>query len=204
MAILNKNELSIANIGDSGFLVIRFKNGEPFCPHKSKEQQHAFNIPYQLSQLPTQADLEILRRKGKLTEMSKLKQVLKKKNNVCQDSPENADDYNIELKEGDIVVSATDGVFDNLFQHEVLTMVSDFKKAQANSMIKTDGQAQELSKILVDAAIDKFKNPKGKKTPYQRKYKKTYNATWEVSTLFDFILFVGRKRRRHHRSGVHS
>jgi len=83
VAILNKNELSIANIGDSGFLVIRFKNGEPFCPHKSKEQQHAFNIPYQLSQLPTQADLEILRRKGKLTEMSKLKQVLKKKNNVC-------------------------------------------------------------------------------------------------------------------------
>lgn len=47
--------------------------------------------------------------------MSKLKQVLKKKNNVCQDSPENADDYSIELKEGDIVVSATDGVFDNLF-----------------------------------------------------------------------------------------
>jgi serine/threonine protein phosphatase PrpC len=38
VAILNKNELSLANIGDSGFLVIRFKNGEPYCPHKSKEQ----------------------------------------------------------------------------------------------------------------------------------------------------------------------
>lgn len=37
IAVLNKNELSIANIGDSGFLVIRFKNGEPYCPHKSKE-----------------------------------------------------------------------------------------------------------------------------------------------------------------------
>ncbi len=37
IAILNKDELSIANIGDSGFLVIRFKNGEPYCPHKSKE-----------------------------------------------------------------------------------------------------------------------------------------------------------------------
>ena len=33
-------------------------------------------------------------------------------------------------------------------------------------MIKTDAQAQELAKILVDSAIDKFKNPKGKKTPY--------------------------------------
>ena len=115
IAILNKQELSIANIGDSGFLVIRFKNGEPYCPHKSKEQQHAFNIPYQLSQLPTQADLEILRKQGKLTEMAKLKQVLRKKNNVCQDSPDAADDYTIELKDGDIIVSATDGVFDNLF-----------------------------------------------------------------------------------------
>lgn len=38
VAILNKQELSISNIGDSGFLVIRFKNGEPYCPHKSKEQ----------------------------------------------------------------------------------------------------------------------------------------------------------------------
>ena len=47
--------------------------------------------------------------------MASLKKVLKKKNNVVQDGPENADDYSIELKEGDIIVSATDGVFDNLF-----------------------------------------------------------------------------------------
>ena len=46
IAILNKQTLHITNIGDSGFLVIRFKNGEPYCPHKSKEMQHAFNIPY--------------------------------------------------------------------------------------------------------------------------------------------------------------
>lgn len=59
--------------------------------------------------------------------MSKLKKVLKKKNNVCQDSPENADDYNVQLKDGDIIVSATDGVFDNLFQHEILTIVKEFR-----------------------------------------------------------------------------
>ena len=47
--------------------------------------------------------------------MEKLKKVLKKKNNVCQDSPDNADEYNIDLKDGDIIISATDGVFDNLF-----------------------------------------------------------------------------------------
>lgn len=119
--------------------------------------------------------------------MSKLKQVLKKKNNVCQDSPESADDYNIELKDGDIIVSATDGVFDNLFQHEMLSMVADYRKMISPLQLRTQQQAKELSKILVDASIAKFKDPKGKKTPYQRKYKKTYNATWEVSKLFQFL-----------------
>lgn len=126
--------------------------------------------------------MEILRKKGKLTEMAKLKNVLKRRNNVCQDSPENADEYTIELKDGDIVVSATDGVFDNLFQHEVLTMIKDYKETQPGGQLNKDSQAKELAKILVEASIDKFKNPKGKKTPYQRKYKKTFNATWEVST----------------------
>lgn len=37
IGLLNKNELSVCNIGDSGFLVVRFKNGEPYCPYKSKE-----------------------------------------------------------------------------------------------------------------------------------------------------------------------
>lgn len=60
--------------------------------------------------------------------MEKLKKVLKKKNNVCQDSPDNADEYNIDLKDGDIIISATDGVFDNLFQHEILTMVTEYKR----------------------------------------------------------------------------
>lgn len=80
-------------------------------------------------------------------------------------------------------MSATDGVFDNLFQHEVLSMVRDYRKAQPNYLITSEAQAQELAKIMVNAAVDKFKVPKGKKTPYQRKYKKTYNATWEVSKI---------------------
>lgn len=73
--------------------------------------------------------------------MSKLKQVLKKKNTVCQDSPENADEYTFALKDGDIVVSATDGVFDNLFQHEVLTMVTEYRKTQKDLSIASDAQA---------------------------------------------------------------
>ncbi len=34
--------------------------------------------------------------------------------------------------------------------------------------------------MIVNESLDKVKDKK-KKTPYQRKYKKTYNASWEVS-----------------------
>lgn len=52
--------------------------------------------------------------------MKKLRSVLKRTENLCQDTPEHADEYVYEMQEEDIIVSATDGVFDNLFQHEVL------------------------------------------------------------------------------------
>ena len=73
--------------------------------------------------------------------MDKLKNVLKKKNNVCQDSPCDADDYSVELKDGDIVISASDGVLDNLFQHELLKMVTDFKQSQPGNQITKACQA---------------------------------------------------------------
>lgn len=60
VGVLNQNKLKISNIGDSGFLLVRFKNGEPYVPLKSKEQQHGFNTPYQLTILPTDRDLEML------------------------------------------------------------------------------------------------------------------------------------------------
>lgn len=48
-------------------------------------------------------------------------------NNMCQDKPEHADDYTEELQDGDIIVTATDGVFDNLFNYEIYKCVHTFK-----------------------------------------------------------------------------
>lgn len=38
VAIRNQKEISIANLGDSGFLLIRFRNGEAYTAARSKEQ----------------------------------------------------------------------------------------------------------------------------------------------------------------------
>lgn len=46
---------------------------------------------------------------------------------MCQDLPEHSDEYTEELMDGDIIFSATDGVFDNLFSYEIFKCVRDFK-----------------------------------------------------------------------------
>lgn len=87
--ILNRENGTIytANIGDSGFIVVR--KGE--IVHRSEEQQHYFNTPFQLSMPPPGHGP-----------------------NVLSDSPESADTFEFPVKDGDVILVATDGVFDNV------------------------------------------------------------------------------------------
>jgi len=81
--------LRSANLGDSGFLLIR--DGDII--HRTKEQQFQFNFPYQLG--PT-----------------------------SRAQPKDADLASLELREGDKIVLGTDGLFDNLFDYEILQIVN--------------------------------------------------------------------------------
>jgi len=80
-------KLYTANIGDSGFLVVRC--GE--VVHRSQEQQHYFNTPFQLSLPPTELQSEVL-----------------------ADRPDAADQYAFSVEDGDVILLATDGIFDNV------------------------------------------------------------------------------------------
>eukprot|EP00345_Euplotes_harpa_P006604 CAMPEP_0168318512 /NCGR_PEP_ID=MMETSP0213-20121227/522_1 /TAXON_ID=151035 /ORGANISM="Euplotes harpa, Strain FSP1.4" /LENGTH=180 /DNA_ID=CAMNT_0008319591 /DNA_START=1671 /DNA_END=2213 /DNA_ORIENTATION=- len=107
--------MNVANLGDSGFLVIRYDEmTQSFqIVKKSKEQQHSFNTPYQLANIPKD------KFKAKIADQ------------FWSDEPTLADTYQVKLKPGDIIMLATDGLFDNLFKHEILRVVDDFVK-QAN------------------------------------------------------------------------
>ncbi|EDV47469.1 protein phosphatase PTC7 homolog [Drosophila erecta] len=92
--------LYTANIGDSGFLVVR--SGQVVC--RSQEQQHHFNTPYQLASPPPGHDIKAL-----------------------SDGPEAADTIKFPTQLGDVILLATDGVYDNVpesFLVEVLTEMS--------------------------------------------------------------------------------
>lgn len=96
--------LSVANLGDSGFIQLR-----PNAVHyHSTPQTHAFNTPYQLSIVPP-----------KMLALSKLFG-----GNPYGDLPRDASVTTHRMRHGDVLIFATDGVWDNLSPADLLKIVS--------------------------------------------------------------------------------
>jgi protein phosphatase PTC7 len=93
-------KLYSANIGDSGLLVVR----DDKVVHRSSEQQHYFNTPFQLSLPPSEMASDVL-----------------------SDQPEAADRYEFNVEDGDVIVLATDGVFDNVPDALLVEQISSIK-----------------------------------------------------------------------------
>ncbi|KAI9761947.1 MAG: Dual-specificity kinase, spindle pole body (SPB) duplication and spindle checkpoint function [Chaenotheca gracillima] len=97
--------LNVANLGDSGFVQLRLNA----VHYYSNPQTHAFNTPYQLTILPPRI-LAQSRIFGGLPN---------------HDLPEDADNVDRTVRHGDVLVYATDGVWDNLSAQQVLGIVSN-------------------------------------------------------------------------------
>lgn len=97
--ILNRenNTISTANIGDSGYLV--WRRGK--VAHQSQEQTHYFNTPFQLSTPYI--------------------------NNILSDRPESANQHTFAVEDGDIILVATDGVFDNVPENLLQEMLKQVR-----------------------------------------------------------------------------
>ena len=97
--------MEVANLGDSGFLIL----GPGKVAYRSTIQTHAFNTPYQLSKVPAKmmAQHRIFGGGQHFSEV-----------------PDQADVTRHKLRHGDIVVFATDGVWDNLSAQDTLGIVT--------------------------------------------------------------------------------
>lgn len=98
----------VANLGDSGYIHLRL-NAVHGC---SQPQTHAFNTPFQLSVIPP----AILRRMQAFGGAQ------------LADLPRDADESVHALRHGDVLVFASDGVWDNLFNQDILRIVSSAMK----------------------------------------------------------------------------
>ncbi|KAF9932922.1 Protein phosphatase PTC7 [Mortierella alpina] len=122
--------LRASNLGDSAFLVIRDKK----CIYESPSQQHFWNCPYQLTVLP-QKERERQQRRvhdnsdsdssssSDTSPKAKSTRVTQPRKKYVQDLPKDAVQTSHQLQDGDVIVLATDGFWDNVFTKEAIELV---------------------------------------------------------------------------------
>lgn len=98
------NTIGAANLGDSGFMVLRQGPGGMSIVCQSEEQQHGWNFPYQLMRLPPQLE--------------------KKYPSLKQDHACDAALYTYKVRSGDLVLMYSDGLRDNLHDAEILEIAN--------------------------------------------------------------------------------
>ncbi|KAK2740388.1 hypothetical protein FQN57_006128 [Myotisia sp. PD_48] len=134
--------VQLANLGDSGSLLFRLAA----VHHYSVPQTHAFNSPYQLAVMPPLMRMQTAMFGGKQYE----------------DLPQDANITNCSVQHGDVLVLATDGVFDNLNNQDVLKLVT-------SRMMRT-GAWHGTADMGISATdkLDALTKPGGLGTVYQR------------------------------------
>ena len=111
-----------ANLGDSGVLVLRPVAGQTCVKlFRSVEQQHSFNFPFQLS-----CDT----------------------GNANPDLPEHADVHKLEVTQDDLVILGTDGLFDNLFDAEIVAIVDAHSKQAGGANFHSEEVLQKMAQAV--------------------------------------------------------
>ncbi|GAB1199478.1 hypothetical protein APSETT444_008828 [Aspergillus pseudonomiae] len=101
---LDDGRVELANLGDSGSVLLRLAA----VHHYSIPQTHGFNTPYQLSIIPPR-----MRKQASIFGGAFL-----------EDFPRDAAVTNLHMQHGDVLLLATDGVFDNLNNQDILKLIT--------------------------------------------------------------------------------
>jgi protein phosphatase PTC7 len=101
---LDDGRVELANLGDSGSVLLRLAA----VHHYSVPQTHGFNTPYQLSIIPPR-----MRKQASIFG-----------GGFLEDFPRDAAVTNLRMQHGDVLLLATDGVFDNLNNQDILKLIT--------------------------------------------------------------------------------
>jgi protein phosphatase PTC7 len=187
--------LEVANLGDSGFVQLRLNAVHDY----SEPQTHAFNTPYQLSVVPENF----------------LRQAAAFGGTKLRDFPKDANVTQHSLRHGDVLVFASDGVWDNLSSQDILRIVSRLMvragawehtkggisvgKGLAHFILADDGKsgAEEISNLQSFLAVGITGEAKAASTntkvdgPFAREVQKYYpNEHWKGGKVDDICVIV--------------
>jgi len=138
--------LETFTLGDSGFLLLREKPRElsrwyNFLAFIRKQEEHPTNAFYIVEQsLPMMHDDE-----------NNLPFQLGSQNAPTRDTPETAQIHNIQTCAGDVIILATDGLFDNLSNAEIVHYINNFEMDDNNIAF-----SKQLAWLLASKAHKKY------------------------------------------------
>ncbi|MFH4974460.1 hypothetical protein AB6A40_001169 [Gnathostoma spinigerum] len=143
--VVHQGTLYSANLGDSGYCVLR--EGSIIC--RSREQVHYFNAPFQLSLPPENLDVYT---------------------GFIGDPPDRAELQTLPLKSGDLIVLATDGLWDNVGEDVIVKQLARIKpgdlQAACNALALTARRlafdTHQLSPFAIKASLHGIDAPGGK------------------------------------------
>ncbi|KAF3001230.1 hypothetical protein E8E13_002399 [Curvularia kusanoi] len=132
LAVAEPNgNVEVANLGDSGFMHL----GLNAVRHFTQPQTHGFNTPFQLSKTPQRMLVQMAVFGGPST---------------LSDQPREASITHHKVRHGDVLVFATDGVWDNLSPQDALSIVSK-QMVAAGAWVEKDGTIEvgrNLAKLV--------------------------------------------------------
>jgi protein phosphatase PTC7 len=131
---LPDGRVELANLGDSGSVLIR----RAAVHHYSVPQTHGFNTPYQLSVIPPRMRAQASVFGGAFLE----------------DFPRDASVTNVQMQHGDVLIVATDGVFDNINNQDILKLIT-------SRMIMTGAWTATDSGVMVSKNLRALAAPGG-------------------------------------------
>ncbi len=100
--VLEGASVGVANLGDSGFMLLRKAQRRMEVVTSSHEQQHSWNCPYQLTHLPD----------GLIARLP----------SISLDKASDCEQYCVQVREGDLLLLFSDGLRDNLHEREILAI----------------------------------------------------------------------------------
>jgi serine/threonine protein phosphatase PrpC len=143
---LKGNTVGVANLGDSGFMLLRKAPRGMAIIERSREQQHSWNLPYQLMRVPPRL-------------ISRLPK------NVKLDTAADCEQYEVIVRNGDLLILFTDGLSDNLHEEEILQIVNRTLSPAFGELLGSPGlatPAEDVAKALALAARERSRDPVAK------------------------------------------
>lgn len=139
------DRIGVSNLGDSGYMLLRKAAHGMTVVHRSEEQQHSWNCPYQLTRLPP----VLLKRFPKLS----------------LDTAADSDTYSASIREGDLILMFSDGLRDNLHEREVLHIVDRALSPAFADLLSLPDQCtppEIIARALALAAQERSMDPTAK------------------------------------------